>query len=85
MKRSTPIATALKATKPMLRNYVLAIERKNLNCEKQIARLQAEVLGQQHKILALEAELKALAKKTGFRLHITFAGNKPKNPPAPNT
>lgn len=85
MKRSKPIAAALKAAKPLLRNYVLAIERKNLNCEKQIAHFQAEVVSQQHKIVALKAELKTLAKKTGIKLHITFAGDKPKNAPSPTT
>jgi len=85
MKRPAPIATALKATNPMLRNYVLAIERKNLNCEKQIAHLQAEVLTQQHKIAALNAELKNLAKKTGLKLNITFAGDKPKIMPGTPT
>lgn len=85
MKRSKPIAAALKVANPLLRNYVLAIERKNLNCEKQIAHLQAEVVTQQHKIVALKAELKNLAKKTGFRLNITFAGDKPKIVPSPAT
>jgi cell division protein FtsL len=81
MKRPALIATALKATKPMLRNYVLAIEQKNLNCEKQIAHLQAKVLTQQHKIAALNAEVKNLTRKTGLKLNITFAGDKPKSMP----
>ena len=66
MKRSKPIDAALKAANPMLRNYILAIEEKNLKCEKQIAHLQAEVVTQQHTIVALKSELKNLAKKTGF-------------------
>ena len=82
MKRSKSIAVALNAAKPLLRNYVLAIERKNLTCEKQIARLQADVVTQQHKIVALKAELKSLAKKTGFKMCITFAGDKPKIVPS---
>ena len=83
MKRSKPLAAALKAGKPLLRNYILAIERKNLNREKQIAHLEAEVVNQQHKIVALKAELKTLAKKTGFKLHITFAGDKLMNSALP--
>lgn len=85
MKRSKPNAAAFRAAKPLLRNYVLAIERANLNCEKQIAHLQAEVVIQQHKIVALKAELKNLAKKTGIKLNITFAGDKPKIVPSPAT
>ncbi len=85
MKRPKSIDTALKAAKPLLRNYVLAIEAKNLKCEKEIARLQAEVVTQQHKLVACEVVIKDLTKKTGFKLNITYAGDKPKDasPPAP--
>ena len=76
MKRPKSIDTALKAAKPVLRNYVLAIETKNLKCEKEIAYLQAEVVTQQYKIAALKTEMKKLAKKRGFNLNITFSGDK---------
>ena len=85
MNRSKPIDGELKAAKPVLRNYVLAIEAKNLKCEKQISHLQADVITLQHKIVALKAELKNLAKKTGFALNITFAGDKPKIAPPSGT
>jgi hypothetical protein len=77
MKRPDPTNTALKSAEPLVVNYVAEMEAENLRLHKQIARLQVENVTKQHKVVALEAEIKNLARKHGLNLNITFAGEQP--------
>lgn len=77
MKRPNHINTALESATPPIVNYVAQMEAENLRLHKQIARLQVENVTKQHKLVALEAEIKNLTKKHGLNLNITFAGDKP--------
>lgn len=77
MSRSRSLDSAFQAAQPELQNYVIALEAKNLKLQKQIAHLQTDDLTKQHRIVALENELKELTKKHGLVLNIGFSGEKP--------
>lgn len=77
MKRSDPVNVALKSAKTVIVNYVAEMRAENLRLIKQIARLQVQYETEQHKLVALRAEIKRLTKEHGFNLNISFAGDKP--------
>jgi len=81
MSRSESLDSPFQAAQPELQNYVIALEAENLKLHKQIARLQADDVTKQHRIVALENELKELTKKHGLVLNIGFSGGKPAGAP----
>ena len=81
MRRQKSLNSVLKAVQPELRQYVRALESENLKLQKQIARLEAQDVTKQHRIVALEGEMKKLTKKHGYHLTIHL-GDQASPPPS---
>lgn len=62
MRRPTSLNSALKAAKPELKNYVLALESENAKLQRQIAKLEVTNLSKQNRIISLGKENKKLSK-----------------------
>jgi peptidoglycan hydrolase CwlO-like protein len=76
MSRPISLHSKFNAAQPELQNYVVALEAENKKLHTQIAHLQVQDLAKQHRIDALEKEMKELAKKTGFSINMVFNGEK---------
>ena len=70
MQRPDLIDIAFKAAQSELQQYILELEAINLKLQRQSVKLQAENVTQQHRITALEDEIKELTKKHGFTFQI---------------
>lgn len=79
MSKRKSLNAPFKAAKPEVRRYISELERENLRLHKLIAKLQAQTVTQEHRIVALEQEMKELTKKHGFRLSINMGDNKKQN------
>jgi len=54
MKRPQKITSQLKTSDSELRNYVLALEKENVNLQKYVAKLEVLNVSQQNKIKVLQ-------------------------------
>lgn len=70
MSRPKNLNLAYNAAQAKLQNYVVALEAENLKLHKALARLEAQNMSQQHRIVAIEDELKKLTKKHGMVVNI---------------
>jgi hypothetical protein len=58
------IHAALKASQPIVREYVRALQTENAKLQRSIAQLETRALSKDHRILELEKEFKRLGHKT---------------------
>ncbi len=67
MKRSPVLTSKLKASDPVLKNYVLELKKENLRLQRQIAKLQVKNVSQQNQIAALKkAQPKLVIQTVNF-------------------
>ena len=74
MVRPKALHAPFKSAKPELQHYIAALESENAKLHRQIAKLEAQDVTKQHRITALEKEMKALTKKRGFNLIMNMGG-----------
>jgi hypothetical protein len=59
------LKAALKAAQPILRNYVVQLEKRNSKLQLQIAKLETDNLDKKNRIKAIE--------KAGPKVHVTIS------------
>jgi septal ring factor EnvC (AmiA/AmiB activator) len=85
MTRPKSLHAPFKSAKPEVQRYIVALESENAKLHRQIATFEAQDVTKQHRITALEKEMKELTKKHGFQLIVDMSGKRSQKPVDPKS